>query len=228
MSISTLVLGESGTGKSTSMRNMNPEKTLLIQSIAKPLPFRSSEWKKISKESPTGNVFVTDNYEQIISIMVRTQRKIIVIDDFQYVLANEFMRRAKETGFGKFTDIGCNAWKLLTCAASLPDDKRVYILSHTESDALGNVKIKTIGRMLDEKITVEGMFSIVLRTMVQDGQYKFSTQNNGSDTVKSPMGLFENQFIDNDLEMIDSAICDYYSISKTQEIKNDSNANVPV
>ena len=213
MSIAAFILGESGTGKSTSMRSMNPAETLLIQAIKKPLPFRSSGWRYLSKEG--GNIIVCDQSVQIIAAMHKTQRQIIVIDDFQYILANEFMRRTDERGFDKFTDIGKHAWDILCAASSLPDHVRVYILSHTETSESGRVKAKTIGRMLDEKITIEGMFSIVMRTCVINGQYLFSTKNNGSDTVKTPLGLFDADHIDNDLAAVDAAIVDYYQLQAT-------------
>lgn len=213
MSIAAFILGESGTGKSTSMRSMNPAETLLIQAIKKPLPFRSSGWRHLSKDG--GNIIVCDQSVQIIAAMHKTQRQIIVIDDFQYILANEFMRRTDERGFDKFTDIGKHAWDILCAASSLPDHVRVYILSHTETSESGRVKAKTIGRMLDEKITIEGMFSIVMRTCVINGQYLFSTKNNGSDTVKTPLGLFDADHIDNDLAAADAAIVDYYQLQAT-------------
>lgn len=213
MSIAAFILGESGTGKSTSMRGMNPAETLLIQSIKKSLPFRSSGWKYLSKEG--GNILVCDQSAQIIAAMHKTQRPIIVIDDFQYILANEFMRRTDERGFDKFTEIGKHAWDILCAASTLPDHVRVYILSHTETSESGRVKAKTIGRMLDEKITIEGMFSIVMRTCIINGQYLFSTKNNGSDTVKTPIGLFDADYIDNDLAAVDAAIVDYYSLQAT-------------
>lgn len=213
MSIAAFILGESGTGKSTSLRSMNPADTLLIQSIKKPLPFRSNGWKYLSKEG--GNILVCDQSAQIIAAMHKTQRPIIVIDDFQYILANEFMRRTDERGFDKFTDIGKHAWDILCAASTLPDHVRVYILSHTETSDSGRVKAKTIGRMLDEKITIEGMFSIVMRTCVINGQYLFSTRNNGSDTVKTPLGLFDADHIDNDLAAVDAAIVDYYQLQAT-------------
>ncbi|MDH2997219.1 ATP-binding protein [Pasteurellaceae bacterium LFhippo2] len=221
MSILTLILGESGTGKSTSLRHFDPKNTLLIQSIHKPLPFRPKGWGLLNKQNPEGNIFVTDNSAKVCEIMAKTQREIIVIDDFQYIMANEYMRRAKETGFQKFTDIGRGAWDIFDLATKLAPNKRVYILAHTQNDDFGRTKIKTIGKMLDEKITLEGMVTICLRTQVADGKYQFSTQNNGSDTTKSPMGLFEQQLIDNDLNAVDSAICDYYGISKPQEQANE-------
>ena len=148
----------------------------------------------------------------IITLMQKTSRPVVVIDDFQYVLANEYMRRTAETGYAKFTDIAKHAWEIFNAANELPEGKRVYFLSHTAVDEGGITKIKTIGRMLDEKITVEGMFTIVLRTVVMDQQYLLSTRNNGADTVKSPMGLFETDRIPNDLEAVDIAICRYYDI----------------
>lgn len=205
MSISTIILGESGTGKTTSIRNLNPDEVALIQVIKKPLPFRSTGWTP----------YVTDNWEKIIKAMnlaVKNGRKIIVIDDFQYVMANEFMRRSQERGFDKFTEIGNHAWEIFNVAGTLPDDVRVYLLSHTQESDNGTVKLKTIGKMLDEKITPEGMFTIVLRTIVSDGQHFFRTRNSGNDTVKSPIGLFETDIIDNDLAFVDKEICNYYSI----------------
>ena len=212
MSIATMVLGESGTGKSTALRNMRPADTLLIQAIKKPLPFRSEGWKYLQKEG--GNIIVSDDANQIINLMQRTQRDVIVIDDYQYILANEFMRRTDERGFDKFTDIGKHAWEIIRAAADLPDHKRVYILSHTETTDAGRVKAKTIGRMLDEKITLEGMFSIVLRTAVINDQYVFRTRNNGSDTVKTPLGMFDAETIPNDLAAVDAAIVDFYQLAQ--------------
>lgn len=210
MAIMTMVLGKSGTGKSTSLRRFEKSDVLLIQVVKKPLPFRN-DWKPCAKNTD-GNIYTTDASDKIINAMQRTTKSVIVIDDFQYVMANEFMRASNEKGYDKFTSIARNAWDIINAASQLDDSKRVYFLSHTDEDDFGNVKAKTIGKMLDDKICLEGLFSIVLRTKVQDQQYLFSTQNNGRDTVKSPMGLFEKIEIDNDLKAVDSAICNYYSI----------------
>jgi hypothetical protein len=212
MSTATLVIGQSGTGKSSSMRNLDPAQTLLIQVVRKRLPFRAKGWDYRTPQNTAGNMFVTDDAARIVEIMQRTQRKTIVIDDFQYLLANEFMRRSAETGFQKFTEIGKHAWDVLTAANNLPEDVRVYILTHSEQLESGHTKAKTIGKLLDEKITVEGLFTIVLKTDVVDGTYTFTTRNNGRDTVKSPMGLFDDERIDNDLNMVDEAISEYYGI----------------
>jgi hypothetical protein len=150
--------------------------------------------------------------------MQRTHKTIIVIDDFQYILANEFMRRVTDnevgnSAFQKYNEIARSAWDILMGAASLADEKRVYILSHTSTDDFGKTKIKTIGKLLDEKIVMEGLVTIVLKTVVQNGKYLFSTHNSGSDTTKSPLGLFADDLIENDLNAVDRAICDYYGIT---------------
>lgn len=202
MGIPVMILGESGSGKSSSMRNFAPNEIGIINVGKKPLPFRSQI-----------KPFNSDNYAKIVDIMQKAKAKSIVIDDCQYLMANEFMRNAKVTGFQKFTDIALNFWSLVQIVIDqLPDDVIVYFLGHIERDANGNEKFKTIGKMLDEKITIEGLFTIVLKTVVSDGKYQFSTQTNGMDTVKSPLGMFSEPLIENDLKMVDETIRDYYNI----------------
>lgn len=174
----------------------------------KPLPFKSDL---------TG--FKTDDYSQITSILKKTKTKSIVIDDAQYLMANEFMRRSSEKGYDKFTDIGKNYWGLImTVVNDLADDVVVYFLSHIERDQEGHEKVKTIGKLLDDKITVEGLFSIVLKTSVQDGKYSFLTQTSGMDTAKSPIGLFEDLQIDNDLKYVDIKIREYYELDRVPAV----------
>lgn len=210
MSIATLILGQSGTGKTTSLRNLDPNDVLLIQAVRKPLPFRSKEWKQLTSEG--GSIYVCDNAAQICKVMEKTTRKIIIIDDNQYIMANEFMRRSSEKSFDKFTEIGRNMWDIFNKASALPDDVRVYILSHIEESEMGKTKIKTIGKLLDEKITLEGMVTICLQTQVVNDNYIFMTKNNGHNTVKSPIGLFKSEHIENDLKAVDDAIVDYYGL----------------
>ncbi|MEX3556688.1 MAG: ATP-binding protein [Burkholderia gladioli] len=209
-------MGESGTGKSASLRNLDPNKTLLIQAVKKPLPFKSTNWKPVAK-GQSGSIYVTDDSSNIVKAMERTDKEIIVIDDFQYILANEFMRRVTDTevgnsAFAKYNEIARHAWDILMAAGSLADYKRVYILSHTATDDFGKTKIKTIGKLLDEKIVMEGLVTIVLRTEVSDGEYTFTTRNNGRDTVKSPMQMFDADRVPNDLAEIDNVITTFYDI----------------
>lgn len=220
MSIATLILGQSGTGKSASLRNLNPQHVLLIQVIKKPLPFRSPNWTYITPDNKQGSILVSDNPQFLINVINGSKRPIIIIDDFQYVMANEFMRRSTEKSFDKFTEIGRNAWDVFNAAINAHDHKRIYLLSHTEEDSQGKTKIKTIGKMLDEKITLEGMVTICLQTSVINDQYIFQTKNNGSSTVKAPMGLFEDDHLENDLNEVDTAICEYYNIPALSQQQN--------
>ena len=205
MAIPVLVLGQSGTGKSYSMKNFNEDEICLISVQKALLPFR-----KKFKET-----VVTDKYTEIIKAMESTKKKVIVIDDTQYLMCNEFMRRATEKGFDKFTEIAQNFWSLVVQEVNnLPSDTIVYLLCHTSTDENGVEKMKTIGKLVDEKITPEGLFTIVLKTAVSDGNYAFVTQNNGKDTVKSPEGMFSTYAINNDLKYVDEKIRNYYELGE--------------
>jgi hypothetical protein len=171
--------------------------------MSKPLPFKGR-----FAETHNG-----DSYADIAKAINATKKKTIVIDDAQYLMANEFMRRSGEVGYQKFTDIANNFWTLITSITNdLPFNVIVYLLMHTDTDDNGNEKAKTIGKLLDEKICIEGMSSIVLKTQVKDGVYSFVTQNNGHDTVKSPLGMFDSYEIDNDLKFVDTTIRKYWDL----------------
>ena len=203
MAIPVLILGQSGTGKSYSMKNFDENEVCLISVQKSLLPFR----KKFNE------VKVTDKYAEISKAMESTKKKVIVIDDTQYLMANEFMRRATERGYDKFTEIAFNFWDLIVQEVnSLPTDTIVYLLCHTSTDENGVEKMKTIGKLVDEKITPEGLFTIVLKTAVSDGNYAFVTQNNGKDTVKRPEGMFDTYAIKNDLKYVDEKIRNYYEL----------------
>lgn len=201
MAIIVMVYGQSGTGKSTSLRNFKPEDVCIVNVSGKPLPFKSKH-----------KTFNTDDYMAIDAAIKKAPAKSIVIDDATYLMTGEYMRTAKVTGYQKFTDMALNYYTLVKNAAALPVDKIVYFLGHSDTDANGNEKFKTIGKMLDEKVTLEGMFTIVLKTVVTDGKYQFSTRNSGQDTVKTPLGMFDDVLIDNDLAMVDKTIREYYGI----------------
>ncbi|MBU4609183.1 ATP-binding protein [Achromobacter sp. GG226] len=213
MSIATLVLGSSGTGKSTSLRNLDPSKTVLIQCIKKPLPFRSKGWKVRASMKDEGNVFQTDDAALIEKIMKGSPHEVVVIDDFQAMLVNQLMARASEKGYDRFTDIGKSAWNLFNCAGALAPGRRVYILSHTQTDDVGNIRMKTVGKLVDQTLVPEGYFTVVLRTEVVNGQYVFRTQTNGMDCCKSPVDMFEDEHIPNDLAEVDAQIVDFYGVN---------------
>lgn len=199
MAILVMIYGQSGTGKSTSLRNFDPNEIAVINVSGKPLPFRTKM-----------QTYNTDDYNKIMGAMQKTERKSIIIDDATYLMVGEFMRNAKVVGYQKYTDMAYSFNQLLEFASKLPDDRIVYFIGHSEQADDGREHFKTIGKMLDNYVTVEGKFTIVLKTVVQDGRYMFATHNNGQDTVKSPMGLFEQDLIDNDLKAVDTAIREYW------------------
>lgn len=201
------ILGRSGTGKSYSMRNFPKDKIAVVNVQGKILPFRGSgQIEMICSDKSEAIVKQIEAYAKTY--------KSIVVDDYQYVMANEFMRRSSERGYDKFTEIGRHAWDIANAVRLLSNDVIVYVMCHTDRDEEGNEKIKTIGKLLDEKICLEGMSTIVLKTNVTDGEYSFLTQNNGKDTVKSPAGMFPSYAIDNDLYYVDQKIRNYYGLGE--------------
>lgn len=202
MGIPVMIYGQSGSGKSTSLRSFSPEEVCVVNVSGKPLPFKN----KIK-------TYNCDDYMKIDTAIRSAPANAIVIDDATYLMTNEFMRGAKTTGYQKFTDMALNFWTLIQTAIRLPEGKVVYFMGHVDLDANGNEKFKTIGKLLDEKVTLEGLFTIVLKTVVTDGKYQFSTQTNGMDTVKSPLGMFQDRLIDNDLKAVDTAIREYWGLA---------------
>lgn len=203
MAVSVMILGVSGTGKSASMRNCKSDKFALVNVAKKPLPFKGNFDER----------YDGDSYNEAVRFMQNCKAKSIVIDDAQYLMGNEFMRRVTERGYDKFSEMAQNMWKLLNFInQDLPSDKIVYLLGHIERDQDGNEKFKTMGKLIDQCINVEGTCTIVLKTHVADGQYSFLTQNSGHDTVKSPIGMFPSYAIDNDLNYVDEKIRNYYEV----------------
>ena len=201
MGIPVLILGESGSGKSTSMRNFDPSELTVFNVANKLLPFR----KQL-------NVINNANYGTIGKELQKKEKKIYVIDDSQYLLAFELFNRAKEKGYDKFTDIAVRFEKMLDyIIKGTPDDCIVYLMHHCETTDTGKIKAKTVGKMLDNQLTIEGLFSIVLYAFVEDDKHLFMTKNDGFCPAKAPMGMFE-PIIDNDLKFVDTAIREYYNI----------------
>lgn len=201
MGIPVLILGASGSGKSTSLRNFEPDELGIFNVAGKPLPFR--------KKLPQVN---NPSYEDIKKVLRRPGRKKYVIDDSQYLMAFESFDHAKEAGYGKFTNMALNFRSLInTIITETPPDVIVYMLHHTEQAEDGRIKAKTLGKMLDNQLTVEGLFSIVLLAEVEGSEHYFLTNSDGTNPAKSPMDMFELR-IDNDLKMVDTAIREYYDI----------------
>ena len=227
MAQKTLVMGESGTGKSTSLRNLDPAITAIVNPVGKPLPFKS----KNGKFTMLNNETKSSNITAWMKGQAKAGKKILIVDDFQYLLSIPYMNRIHEGGWDKWNDFGDDYFKLIDVCADLPADVRVYYLTHCETLDNGITTIKLIGKLLREKITIEGLFTIVLRTSVVDQKYYFLTQNSGKDTVKSPMGMFDAYAVENDLAYIDDKICNYYRIgafksdeemaAKDQEVAGD-------
>jgi hypothetical protein len=213
MSTSILIIGESGTGKSTAIRTLDPASTFIINVLNKPLPFK--EWKKQYKQDKNGfNYYVPDNHliisKAMESISTKSPEiKTIIIDDFQYIMANEFMNRASEKGFDKFMEIAEHAWRILINAQGYRDDLTIIFLSHSEVGEDGKIRAKTIGKFLNEKISIEGMFTIVFQSLISDGNYYFKTNGDESTIAKSPLEMFNDKLIPNDLQLVINSVNKY-------------------
>jgi len=222
-----LIIGESGTGKTTSFRTLDPKETFILNVAKKPLPFKGwkTNYTTISKENAQGNYFSSDNADALVRTMKHINDnmphiKVVIVDDFQYLMANEYMRRANERGFDKFTDIGKHAWEVAHAGKSLRDDITFIMVGHAEetTDFKGTrkLKFKTIGKLVDNVITMEGLFTVVLFTDInmngdKEVQYRFQTnQTDGGNTCKSPMGMFSETYIPNDMGSVIETINNYY------------------
>lgn len=200
MGLPILVLGESGSGKSSSLRNFEPGEIGILNVASKPLPFRKA-LPKIDKAS----------YPIITRTLQKNTLKAYAVDDAQYLMTFSAFSRAKETGYGKFTDIALEYYNLIqTIINDTTPDTLVYLLQHIDTTDDGRIKAKTVGKMLDNQLTVEGMFAIVLLARTDGQRHWFDTQSDGYTTVKTPMEMFAEREIDNDLKMVDTTIRDYY------------------
>lgn len=207
MGIPVLVMGKSGSGKSASLRNFSPKEVGIFNVASKPLPFKG------------GKDFMVVNhatYSTIEKTLMKATLKAYVIDDSQYLMAFDSFDNAGVVGFGKFTDMAVRFYQLLkTIIEKTPQDTVVYLLHHSEENEYGDLKAKTIGKMIDQQLTLEGLFSIVLMAKItEDGAYKFITRSNGHNTVKTPLGMFDDELIDNDLKAVDTTIRDYYGFKE--------------
>lgn len=216
MNNAILILGESGSGKSTSIRTLPPEETFIVNVIGKPLPFRGSNknYTKLSSDGLTGNYYCSDNVAKIKRAIYlvnekRPEIKYLVIDDCGYVVMNEFMRKSLQKGYDKYSEIGKDFSELIAAVKEVRDDLFCFIVMHIETDQHGKTKPKTVGKMIDQYLCIEGQFTYCLHTIVSDGNYKFITNNDGSHMAKTPMGLFDKPFIPNDLLFVVESINNY-------------------
>ena len=224
MAQSVLIIADSGTGKSTAIRTLDPKETFIINIANKPLPFQG--WRKnytmISKENSKGNMTSASSAPGIIKAMQHVNDKMphitnLIIDDWQYMSSFEYFDRANEKGYDKFTQIAANLAQVAKMPKDMREDLTIFFLTHSEetTDVNGHrkVKAKTIGKMIDNTLTLEGLFSIVLFGRVkktEDGlEYGFDTENNGENTCKTPMKMFSLPFIDNDLQLVKRCITEY-------------------
>lgn len=205
MAQKVLIMGESGTGKSTSLRNCDPETTAVVNPVGKPLPFKN-HFEMLHNETDARKIV------KYMKEQCAAGKKLLVVDDFQYILAVPYMNRIKETGWNKYNDFGANYFEIIDCCKDLPDDVVVVYMTHLETLDNGLTTVKLIGKLLREKITIEGLFTVVLRTGVNEAKYYFYTQNSGKDTVKSPLGMFPAYAIENDLNYVVDKIRNYYEL----------------
>lgn len=219
------LVGNSGSGKSTSIRTLNPAETFIINVASKPLPFKGwkAKYTVWNKDNPNGNFINTSDVERISKILdyieaKRPEIKNIVLDDSQYLMAFEAMDRAKEKGFEKFTDIAQKFYSILKASISMRDDLNIIVSCHSENigDGLNPIyKIKTIGKMIDNVITIEGLFTYVLFTHIESdngtNSYHFITQSDGTTTAKTPLDCFDSILIPNDLQYVINKIEEFNS-----------------
>ena len=203
MGIGVLILGYSASGKSTSMRNFNDNEIGVLNVAGKPLPFK----KHLNKvdNPPYGKIYAT---------LEANKLNCYVIDDANYLMAFENFSKAEENGYGKFTTMAVNFEKVLTAIRNTSEDTIVYVMMHPDTDENGRIKPKTIGKMLDNQLTIEGLFSIVLFAEADEQGYHFITRQHPHAPVKTPIGMFEEQRIDNDLKAVDTTIREYYNLPK--------------
>lgn len=205
-SVPVLLIGQSGSGKSTSLRNFKGDEVAVVNVLGKPLPFKSDI--KAGK---------CDDYATILKAIASTPKKTIVIDDANYLITNEFMNKSSVKGFDKYNEMGNNFFNLINGIKNIKGGKTVYLIMHEDTDENGNVKPKTIGKLLDDKVNIQGMFTICIRAMFDNGNYIFRLKTNGQDCVKTPFGMFENDSMDNDLKAFDEVVREYYELDKVEE-----------
>lgn len=218
MSNTILIIGHSGTGKSTSIRNLPPEETFIINVLGKILPFKGANKKytPLSDDRLTGNYFSSDSSATIIKVIKfvnekRPDIKNLIIDDFTYSITNEYMSKILVKGFEKYAELGKNAWQIMNDLSHCRSDLYSFVLSHSDQSSDGIIKCKTIGKLIDNTVCLEGMATCVLHALVVDGDHKFLTQNDGLHLAKSPCDMFRDKLIPNDLNLVKQVMVEYFN-----------------
>ena len=206
MGIPVLLIGKSGSGKSASLRNFKENEVGIINVLNKPLPFKNSL-----------KFYATDDCAKVRNAIFKSKTASLVIDDAGYLMTNMFMRGHSEympgdETFRFYNTIADNFWNLVEAIKALPDNKIVYLIMHEDKNDFGDIKPKSIGKLLDNKVCIEGLFTIVLRAVKENNDYLFLTKSRGFDVTKTPMGMFDAETIENDLKAVDKAIREYYQI----------------
>ena len=204
-SVPVLLIGQSGSGKSTSLRNFTKDEVAVVNVLGKPLPFKSDI------KAPK-----CDDYASILKAIAGTKKKTIVIDDANYLITNEFMNKSSVKGFDKYNEMGNNFFNLINGIKNIEGGKTVYLIMHEDTDENGNIKPKTIGKLLDDKVNIQGMFTVCIRSMFDNGNYIFRLKTNGQDCVKTPFGMFENDTMENDLKEFNKIVREYYELDKIE------------
>ena len=210
-SVSVLIIGKSGSGKSSSLRNLDADEYSLVNPLKKELPFKTSV-----------KGLESDNYELIKKFITETPKKIVVIDDSNYLLTNQFMRNHSKGGsgnavFGVYNELADNYWNLVQHQKNTDGGKIIFNFMHEDETESGSIIPKTVGKLLNDKVCIEGMYTIVLRAMYKDGKHIFRLKTDGNDCVKTPIGMFEEEECDNDLKYIVEKIREYYELDKKEE-----------
>ena len=238
------IAGDTGSGKSTSIKNLNPQETFIVSILGKPLPFPGYKKKyiplfKSEKGTWEGNYFKSNNIDKILQIFIvvdklRPEIKQIVIDDSNYLMSCETMDRVSEKGYEKFTQIASHYYNLIMGAAQLRDDLKIIFLSHTENvgDVLNpKFKLKTSGKMLDNTVNVDGLFTYVLYTELHENdegkmERVFRTNTiDGTDSCKTPLGCFKDLYIPNDLTIVIDRI-NKYNDGEIEEVEETENKEI--
>ena len=212
-SVSVLIIGKSGSGKSSSLRNLSSDEYSLVNPLKKELPFKTNV-----------KGLESDNYDLIKKFITETPKKIVVLDDSNYLLTNQFMRNHSKGGSGNavfavYNELADNYWNLVQHQKNTEGGKIIFNFMHEDETESGNIIPKTVGKLLNDKVCIEGMYTIVLRAMYKDGKHIFRLKTDGNDCVKTPIGMFEEEECENDLKYVIEKIREYYELDKESEEK---------